>query len=151
MDNSVWNFGGLPPILSAWVKRKASIWHTRWLILWHQRKKKVWKTERQVPTDTNSLLFKLCYKHFFLYRRLMLLCIKKKFYKWTLEERSRLNSNVFFFVENWIPNHLRSFTSSNSVLFPSFWLRHHSVGVSFWFKTWQVECTLCSWLILMLV
>ena len=30
--NSVWDFGGLPPTLSGCVKRKASIWHTRWFI-----------------------------------------------------------------------------------------------------------------------
>ena len=29
------------------------------------KKKRVWKTERHVPTDTNSLVFKLCYNHFF--------------------------------------------------------------------------------------
>lgn len=65
-DNSVWNFGGLPPTLSACVKRKASIWHTRWFIFVRPKdKKRVWKTERYVPSDTNSLVFKLCYEHFF--------------------------------------------------------------------------------------
>jgi hypothetical protein len=32
MDNSVWDFGSLPPTLSACVTRKAGIWHTRWFI-----------------------------------------------------------------------------------------------------------------------
>ena len=65
MDNSVWDFGGLPPTLSACIKRKASIWHTRWFIFEMPKEKRLWKTERHVPTDTNSLVFKLCYKHFF--------------------------------------------------------------------------------------
>lgn len=29
-DNGVWDSGCLPPILSECVKRKSSIWHTRW-------------------------------------------------------------------------------------------------------------------------
>lgn len=150
VDNSVWDFGGLPPTLSACIKRKASIWHTRWFIfVMPEEKKKLWKTERHVPTDTNSLVFKLCYKHFFLYRRLMLLCIKKEFKKWTLKARSRLNLNVFFFEKTEFPNYLRSFTSSNSIIFPNFWPtiaqqgkaphRLHSACVSSWLRTWQVD------------
>lgn len=30
IDNGVWDSGCFPPILSECVKRKASIWHTRW-------------------------------------------------------------------------------------------------------------------------
>lgn len=48
MDNSVWDFGGLPPTLPACIKRKASIWHTRWFIFVMPKEKKEYGRQKDM-------------------------------------------------------------------------------------------------------
>lgn len=48
MDNSVWDFGGLPPTLSAFVKRIVSIWHTRWFVFVTPKEKKEYGRQKDI-------------------------------------------------------------------------------------------------------
>lgn len=66
MDNSVefWR----PSIYTFCMskeKRKHLSYQMAYICDAQGKKKRVWKTERHVPTDTNSLVFKLCHNHFF--------------------------------------------------------------------------------------